>query len=88
MVKEEANELCKSWGEEFEGMFSEIGNIFVRSETRDKAKAYLRGLMSDVKRKNGWQLAERLGMANPLGLQGLLNEAKWDEDELMRLARQ
>jgi SRSO17 transposase len=85
--KEEAEGLCKNWGEDYEQMFESVGSCFSRSESRDKAKAYLRGLMSDVKRKNGWQLSERLGMRSPLGLQRLLNEAKWDEAELMRLTR-
>jgi SRSO17 transposase len=44
--------------------------------------------MSDVRRKNGWQLAERLGMKSPLALQRLLNEATWDADEVLRVSRQ
>lgn len=88
MIKKEARELCKNWGEDFEEMFNKVESCFARSESRDKAKAYLRGLMSDVKKKNGWQLSERLGMRSPIGLQRLLNEAKWDEDELMGRAKQ
>lgn len=37
--------------------------------------------------KNSWHLAERLGMKSPLGLQRLLNEAKWDAAEVMQVSR-
>ncbi len=41
---------------------------------------YLRGLMSDVPRKNGWQVAEAIGEATPYAVQHLLDRAKWDCD--------
>ena len=41
----------------------------------------MRGLLGRVERKNGWQLAEAIGEADPRGLQRLLNAAKkWDAD--------
>jgi hypothetical protein len=39
-----------------------IGPCFARSETRERAKAYLQGLLSPIERKNGWQLAEEAGL--------------------------
>ena len=84
---DQARALCSPWGERFEKMFAEVGPCFARSESREKAKGYVRGLMSEVKRKNGWQLAERLGMKSPLALQRLLNEASWDADEVLRVSR-
>jgi SRSO17 transposase len=81
---DQAKALCSPWGEEFEQMFGLVEGCFARSESREKAKDYVRGLMSDVKRKNGWQLAERLGMKSPLALQRLLNEATWDADYEVR----
>jgi hypothetical protein len=42
--------------------------------------AYLRGLVGDVGRKNGWQLAEHAGEATPDGMQRLLATADWDPD--------
>ncbi len=44
--------------------------------------AYLKGLLSPLKRKNGWQLAEQAGEKNPDGIQRLLNNALWDADEV------
>ena len=40
----------------------------------------LRGLLSPVERKNGWQLAEQAGDATPYGVQRLLSTYRWDAD--------
>lgn len=50
------------------------------SEVHDRARDYLRGLLSAAKRKNGWQLAEVAGNTIPYGLQHLLGWANWDAD--------
>lgn len=47
---------------------------------RRRSPAYLKGLLSPVKRKNGWQLAELAGEKNPAGIQRLLNNALWAAD--------
>ena len=39
---------------------------------------YLKGLISPVERKNGWQLAEQAGDATPDGVQRLLYNYRWD----------
>jgi|SaaInlV_130m_DNA_3_1039695.scaffolds.fasta_scaffold22756_1 SRSO17 transposase len=78
----------ESWAASFEQFMSEYDELFVRSETRDKAKLYVRGLLADVERKNGWQLSESLNMANPHPLQRLLNEAKWEADKVQAQQRQ
>jgi len=41
---------------------------------------YLQGILSDVARKNGWQLAEQAGERRPDGMQRLLTNAVWDEN--------
>src|SRR5918911_73976 len=53
---------------------------FARREARHHAWAYIRGLLSPVARKNGWQLAEVNGDATPYGLQHVLRRALWDAD--------
>jgi SRSO17 transposase len=59
-----------------------IGPLFARSEARERALAYIAGLLSPAERKNSWQLAEISGDANPYGFQHLLGRADWDADEL------
>ena len=51
-----------------------------RAEPRQRAMAYLRGLLSPVERQNRWPLAEVSGDATPYGLQHVLRRARWDPD--------
>ncbi len=46
-----------------------IGSHFGRAEVRKRVGRYLQGLLAEVPRKNGWQLAEALGEANAHGVQ-------------------
>src|SRR5499426_3196465 len=57
-----------------------LAPYFERAEPRQRAMAYLRGLLSPVERKNTWQLAELIGDATPYGFQHLLRRALWDPD--------
>jgi SRSO17 transposase len=68
------------WSEQLEILHRRIGSRFARSEHRNRSLAYLKGLLSSVERKNGWQLAEQIGEATPDGVQRLLNAADWDAD--------
>jgi len=57
-----------------------LAPCFRRSEARQRAGAYVDGLLSDTRRKNGWQLAETVGDATPYGVQHLLGRAVWSAD--------
>ncbi len=59
-----------------------VAHRFRRVEVRERARRYLAGLLARVERKNGWQLAEAMGEADPHGAQRLLNEATWDADDV------
>ena len=52
------------WGDGIEEVHRCIAGRFRRPEPRRRALAYLKGLLSPVERKNGWQLAEHLGDAD------------------------
>ncbi|CDH34344.1 conserved hypothetical protein [Xenorhabdus bovienii str. Intermedium] len=54
--------------------------MFHHPGPQQRSLAYLRGLLSDVERKNGWQLAEWIGERTPDGVQHLLERAHWDVD--------
>jgi SRSO17 transposase len=71
-------EEVKVWGKELNIVGTRIGGWFERSEPRERAMKYIQGLMSDITRKNGWQLAEYAGEATPDGMQRLLSTAVWD----------
>lgn len=61
-----------------------LSPLFSREETRITALAYIQGLLSQVERKNSWQLAEASGYSDPYGLQYLIRRAYWDENILQK----
>lgn len=67
-----------SWEEAFGHFFNTFEKRFKRSESRQTAQNYVRGLLSEVKRKNCWQLAEKVGESDPQAMQRLLYDGKWD----------
>jgi SRSO17 transposase len=72
----------RDWADELEAMGKRLARRFPRSEPRRRAVAYLRGLLSDAERKNGWQLAEEAGDGAPYGVQHLLGRADGDADRV------
>jgi SRSO17 transposase len=52
---------------------------FRRRAAHRHAGAYLRGLLGEVERKNGWQLAEHAGYRHPRTIQRVLDRSAWDE---------
>jgi SRSO17 transposase len=82
----EANEAAadieevQAWAAGLEALHARIAGRFARAEPRRRALAYLRGLLGNVGRKNGWQLAEHAGEATPDGMQRLLATADWNPD--------
>jgi SRSO17 transposase len=73
-------EAVREWSLWLTEVERRIAPHFVRREGRWRAGAYLRGLLSPVERKNGWQLAEVNGEDTPDGVQHLLGRAKWDAE--------
>src|SRR3989440_6005833 len=53
---------------------------FARSEPRRHALLSLQAILSEIPRKNGWQIAEHAKQARPYGMQRLLSRAVWDEE--------
>ena len=68
------------WAKGIEEVHGRVAGRFHRSEPRRRALEYLKGLISPVERKNGWQLAERAGDATPDGVQRMLSTYQWDAD--------
>ena len=80
-------EMTAEWEAELEALHGRIAPCFSRSEPRKRALGYLKGLLSQCERKNGWQLAEQLGELNPDGVQRLLNQADWQSEKVMTALR-
>src|SRR5919112_1806581 len=73
-------EGAENWARGLEELAHRIAPRFGRAEPRRRALAYLRGLLSHLERKNGWQLAEAAGDATPDGVQDFLSRMRWDAD--------
>jgi hypothetical protein len=52
----------QAWGAELHNLHRRISVHFERQEPRVRALHYLRGLLQHFERKNGWQLAEKMGV--------------------------
>jgi DDE superfamily endonuclease len=76
-------EEVQAWAAGLDALHARIAGRFVGAEPRRRALAYLRGLLGQATRKNGWQLAEHTGERTPDGMQRLLSTADWDP-ELVR----
>jgi SRSO17 transposase len=59
-----------------------LGKYYARFEARLAAFDYIQALLCPVEPKNGWQMAQQVGYANPYRLQHLLGRAIWDEEQV------
>jgi len=71
-----------AWEGGLHALHGRIAHRFSRSESRQRALAYLKGLLGSVERKNGWQLAEHAGDTTPDGVQRLLATYHWDAEQV------
>ena len=71
-----------AWARGLGALQARIAHRFARLEPRRRALQYLKGLLSPVERKNGWQLAEQAGEPTPDGMQRLLATADWDAEQV------
>lgn len=65
---------------ELEEVTAGLREHFQRAAAHRHAVAYIRGLLGEVERKNGWQLAEYGGYAHPRTIQRVLDRSVWDAD--------
>ena len=68
------------WQEVWDKLWSQVAGRFPRVDLRWRAKAFVRGLLADLPRKNCWTIAEHAGDSTPDGMQHLLARAVWDHD--------
>jgi SRSO17 transposase len=57
-----------------------LASFFARPEPYPHALLYLQAIISEIPRKNSWQIAEHAKQARPYGMQRLLSRATWDEE--------
>jgi SRSO17 transposase len=57
-----------------------VAGRFGRVEPRKTARAFVRGLLAPIERKNCWSIAEHAGLDGPQAMQRLLRTARWAAD--------
>lgn len=70
------------WGRELERVCEWMAPRFGRVEVQRRAPLYVQGLIAQVDRKNGWQLADYLGDETPKNLQHFIARSQWSADEV------
>src|SRR6266849_2466933 len=69
-----------SWPLALIHLHERLAPYFARSEPRQHALLYLQAIISEIPRKNSWQIAEHAKQARPYGMQRLLSRAVWDDE--------
>lgn len=72
--------MVTDWSARFAAFAGQFATRFSRVEPRRQMVSYLRGLLAEAERKNGWTLAEMAGETGPQGMQRLLNFYAWDAE--------
>jgi SRSO17 transposase len=72
--------LAPGRGRDLDALLASVLPRFGRAEPWRHAGVYVRGLLSDLVRKNGWTLAEFAGARDATSMQRMLNAARWDTD--------
>jgi SRSO17 transposase len=75
------------WESELSSLFARIHPLWYRTESRQHAEQYMRGLLSQLERKNAWTISEFVGESEPKALQRFLNLSPWDVDTLLAVNR-
>jgi SRSO17 transposase len=75
-----AVETVKAAMSGLETLTSGLREHFQRTAAHRHAVAYVEGLLGEVDRKNGWQLAEYGGYDHPRTIQRVLDRSVWDAD--------
>src|SRR5260221_6606933 len=67
-----------AWRSSLMQLHGRLAPYFARPEPYQRGLQFVQALLSNVERKNGWQVAEHAHEATPYGMQRLLSQATWD----------
>src|SRR5947209_20272504 len=68
------------WPVSLQQLHERLRPWFARPQPYQLALLYLQAVLSEIPRKNGWQIAEHARQLRPYGMQRLLSRAVWDQD--------
>jgi len=75
-----ASSAVEQWSVYLDDLHARIAHRFLRPEVKERVQRYLSGLLAEIRRKNGWQMAQAIGEAQPRSTQRILNGTRWDAD--------
>ena len=75
------------WPSHLQQLHQQMRPYFARLEPWQHTLLYLQAVLSEIPRKNGWQIAEHARQARPYGMQRLLSRAIWDHDGVRNVLR-
>lgn len=68
--------------ESYNKLLSRISKIFFSESGFKNAQKYIKGLLGEAERKNGWQIAETIGESTPYNLQQFIYRGRYNADLL------
>src|SRR5262249_14825951 len=76
------------WRDDLDDLKERIGRLFGRPEPRRQIGLYLDGLIGEVDKENGGQLAEYAGDPAPGRMEALLGRTIWDQERARDICRE
>lgn len=78
MIIDDVAQQVQDWTVELSGWVDKVAGVFSRPEPRLLLEAMTIGLLSPLRKKNGWTLAEHAGHTHPGRMQTFLCRGAWD----------
>ena len=75
-------ELYSIFDDKLSKLLRKIEGCFWGKKGRDQSEKYITALLSDIDRKNGWQIAEAQGEKTPYKTQQFLYRGAWEADDV------
>jgi len=72
---------------EFNNLMYRLGPAFASDRGFKNAQDYIKGLISPVERKNGWQLSEYIGNSTPYAIQQFIYRGVYSADKIRDIGR-
>jgi SRSO17 transposase len=81
-VAQQVGQQVEAWTWELAGWLDRVAGVFARPEPRELLEQMAVGLLSPLRKKNAWTLAEQAGHTHPGRIQTFLCRGAWDASAL------
>jgi len=73
---------------EYNKLMNKLGEVFFSDLGFENAQKYMKGLLSNAERKNGWQMSEITGESTPYKLQQFIYRGSYRADKVRDITRE